>query len=714
MEAVDPGFVQELHADLARKYRTHAAKLETAWRSFDKSQRTRCLKAGAANGDILRHPLDTSLGNVYKFIPEWNIRDLTEPDSDRLLDLLKHRATLSLEEQYFRGLDDSDGDHGHILTMMRTKRLRHVASFENCFTTFMDSRTSRYGRSFRLLRDIDECLSDLEPAFRAGVCVPQSVGELILQRQLYMLQCLNIVVEDVLEIDSRTRNQSQRPKKSSDDATLSNLAKLSVQDVPTKVAMPDIAADARDRSATLLERVEMLSAEPVVLAHATNMAFFSRTGLVPDEKGRSLPVHTDKHISGAVFEAVHGEVQAAAIWAYITRLVEAIEVSDRDKTYRALILQELSNVCQLEYERTQALFRRHVATGAGPKRFKRISNAYDNAGNARLAMKGRPEDLTRSDPLFSYLLRLCQPSTAPSNATDWMKRLGDLYTAHPTERERLEERQADALFDLAVIVGFVQDLSSAVTLPSCSNKKGRAFVKRSRELEAELTALKTEIDLRDYAVPIHNLLEPGMAEGALAALEEFVVANAGTKIGFLYQDLITECFADLESRYEQMKINKAKNTLPAACIDSTVPEPKEAMISRRKEKLKTRPSQASTYELSPRHSVAAEQPQLSASSDTIQVSASTADFFANLFSKSQARRSTTWTSFVTAMAELGFSVYPRYGSVYTFRPPMQFKVERPLTIHRPHQSQIEGYRLLILARRLNRTYGWGEKTFKLQ
>ncbi|KAK1837630.1 ipa protein [Colletotrichum chrysophilum] len=598
MEAVDPGFVQELHADLARKYRTHAAKLETAWRSFDKSQRTRCLKAGAANGDILRHPLDTRLGNVYKFIPEWNIRDLTEPDSDLLLDRLKHRATLSLEEQYFRGLDGSDGDHDHILTMMRTKRLRHVASFENCFTTFMDSRTSRYGRSFRLLRDIDECLSDLEPAFRAGVCVPQSVGELILQRQLYMLQCLNIVVEDVLEIDSRTRNQSQRPERNTPG-----------------------------------------------------------TGLVPDEKGRSLPVHTGKHISGAVSEAVHGEVQAAAIWAYITRLVEALEASDRDKTYRALILQELSNVCQLEYERAQALFRRHVATGAGPKRFKRISNTYDNAGNARLAMKGKPEDLTRSDPLFSYLLRLCQPSTAPSNATDWMKRLGDLYTAHPT-------------------------------------KKGRAFVKRSRELEAELTALKTEIDLRDYAVPIDNLLEPGMAEGALAALEEFVVANAGTKIGFLYQDLITECFADLESRYEQMKIDKAKNTLPAACIDLAVAEPKEAMISRRKEKLKTRPSQASTYELSPRHSVTVEQPRLSASSETIQIA--------------------TWTSFETAMAELGFSVYPRYGSVYTFRPPMQFKVERPLTIHRPHQSQIEGYRLLILARRLNRTYGWSEKTFKLQ
>ncbi|KAH9229407.1 hypothetical protein K456DRAFT_40284 [Colletotrichum gloeosporioides 23] len=527
METVDPGFVEELHADLARKYRTHAAKLETAWRSFDKSQRTRCLKAGSKRVEYSR----------------------------------PHRTRL-----------------------------------------------------------------------RADVCVPQSVGERILLRQLYMLQCLNTVVEDVLEIDSRTRNQSQRPKKSSDDPTLSNLAKLSVQDVPIKVAMPDIAADARDRSATLLERAKMLSAEPVVLAHATNMAFFSRTGLVPDEKGRSLPVHTDKHISGAVFEAVHGEVQAAAIWAYITRLVEALEASDRNKTYRALILQELSNVCQLEYERTQALFRRHVATGAGPKRFKRISNAYDNAGNARLAMKGKPEDLTRSDPLFSYLLRLCQPSTAPSNATDWLKKLGDLYTAHPTERERLDERQADALFDLAVIVGFVQDLSSAVTVPSCSSKKGRAFVKRSRELEAELTSLKTEIDLRDYAVLIDNLLEPGMAEGALAALEEFVVANA-------------------------------------ACIDSAVVEPKEAMKSRRKEKSKTRPSQASTYELSPRHSVTAEQPQLSASSETIQVSASTADFFANLFSKSQARISTTWTSFETAMAELGFSVYPRYGSVYTFRPP---------------------------------------------
>ena len=84
------GVVKDLHSDLSRKYRTHGATIEDIWRSFDKNQRVRCLRAGAADGVVLKHPLDTSLGNAYKIIPEWNLRDITEPESDFLLHLLKH------------------------------------------------------------------------------------------------------------------------------------------------------------------------------------------------------------------------------------------------------------------------------------------------------------------------------------------------------------------------------------------------------------------------------------------------------------------------------------------------------------------------------------------------------------------------------------------------------------------------------------------------
>jgi hypothetical protein len=93
------------------------------------------------------------------------------------------------------------------------------------------------------------------------------------------------------------------------------------------------------------------------------------------------------------------------------------------------------------------------------------------------------------------------------------------------------------------------------------------------------------------------------------------------------------------------------------------------------------------------------------------VSASAADVFSALFDKTQSRGEVSWAGFVTAMTGLGFSVLPKFGSVYTFLPPASMRLKQSLTVHRPHKSHMDKYRLLILSRRLTRKYGWGEKTF---
>jgi hypothetical protein len=62
------------------------------------------------------------------------------------------------------------------------------------------------------------------------------------------------------------------------------------------------------------------------------------------------------------------------------------------------------------------------------------------------------------------------------------------------------------------------------------------------------------------------------------------------------------------------------------------------------------------------------------------------------------------------MADLGFSVMPKGGSVFTFNAPASME-SRPITLHRPHVFEIEGYKLLIIARRLQRVYGWSAKSF---
>ncbi|KAL8377537.1 hypothetical protein RB595_008289 [Gaeumannomyces hyphopodioides] len=699
-----PGLVRELHGDLKRKYQKHADRIETIWRSFDRAQRERCIKAGAMDGVVLAHPLDRSLGNVCKFIPEWNLRDLAKPGSDVLLDHLKHRSTTSLHEQYRDGVAGGPGDHQVINTMMVTRGLRHIQSFKDCYTMFMDGED--YGRSIEIVKRRDEVMAGLANAIRACLVVPQATGELVLQRQLYLLQSLTIIIDDILEEGSKSRASKELPKKPNMAATAA-LAKMSIRPPPPKkLQLPDLVVSARDQRSSNEEYIRLLSTEPVVLAHVVNFWFYSRPELVPDEKGRILPVHTDKYLSAAVFDAVHSLVKGAAIWTYIGRLLDLLGDPNTDKVYRAIILQEVSNICHLEYSRARSHFKRNVQPRIGAKWFKRSSNAYDRAGNARVNMKGSPEELTRTDPQLHYVLRLCQDTTDACKAVDWITRLTELHEAHPEERKRLSDGEADALSDLAAIIGFIWEVSPAISMPPLSRKKGQLFASRSQELEVELNAARKEVDLRDYVVPMGNLLEPGVAEGALGALDQFVVDRTGTKMGFLYQDLIEECLSDLQNQYQQ-HVKAQTEMKKSTPLPVPTPQSTEKLVEERKRKEKTRPSTTCAFELVP-----TPEPSPSPASP-LKVASSTAEVFLTLFKKSESRGSVSWAAFEAAMGDLGFSILPRLGSVYTFQPPEGMAKQKPLTLHRPHKSHIEGYKIPILARRLNKAYGWDEGTFEV-
>ena len=695
--------VQELHGDLKRKYLKHANRIETMWPTFNKAQRELCIKAGAKDGAVLAHPLDESLGSVCEFIPEWNLRDLTKPGSDFLLDHLKHRTTKSLSEQYCIGVADGPGDREVIEGMMRTRGLRHVQSFPNCYTLFMDG--GEYGHSFEILKEHDQIMAGFASAIRAGLVIPQATGELVLQRQTYLLQGLKMVIDDILEEGSKSRSRKDLPEKP-DTAAAAALAKMSIRSAPpTKFELTDLVVSARDQRISLEEYLRLLSVEPVVLTHVVNCWFFARPELVADEKGRILHVHTDKHVSAVVFDAVHSLVKGAAIWTYISRLLDLLSNPNIDKMYRTIVLQEVSNICHLEYRRAQSLFKRHVQSGSGAKWFRRSSNAYDKEGNVRVNMKCSPEELTRADPHLHYVLRLCQDETDARKAVDWIKRLTDLHDAHPEEREKISGGEADALSDLAVIIGFIWEVSPVISMPPLSRKKGQMFVSRSSELEVEFNTVKKEIDLRDYAVPIDNLLEPGVAKGALKALDSIIIEKMGTKMGFLYQDLIEDCLSDLQNRYQQIKATAQKGESPPNPVST--PQPTEKRVEGRKQKEKTRPSTTSTFELVP-----VPEPPPPPPASPFKVAASTVEVFETLFGKSEARGSVSWAAFEAAMTDVGFAVIPKFGSVYTFRPPESMAMQKPLTLHRPHASHIEGYKILFVARRLNRTYGWSKEAFE--
>ncbi|KAI1411637.1 hypothetical protein F5Y13DRAFT_165453 [Hypoxylon sp. FL1857] len=591
--------------------------------------------------------------------------------------------------------------------MMRTRNLRHVNSFKNSYMFFLDGGV--YGRSYTSLQDHDATLASFGPAIRAGVCVPRSTGELILTRQHYMCQLLNIMIEDILDVGSISRSKQERAKRLTQSASTVHSTLAIVQSAkPGKIELPLLISNSSDRKSFLDEYLSLVCNEPVVLAHDVNVWFFSRPELVADERGRILPAHTDRYISSAFVEAVHKAVNSAAIWHYICRLLELLRGASH-KAHRATLLQEISNMCQLEYNRAQSMLKRHISTGIGSKWFRRISNSSNN----RLVMKGDPDLLTRENPQLQCLLRLCQPETNASQAMHWIQKLDDLYKSHPSERETLQEREADSLCDLAITVGFIQSLSLSVAIPPFNKKKGQFFASRAAELGAELDQIKTEIDLTDFAAPIENLLEPDMAKNSLNALDQCIINNMGTKMGFIYEDLITDCTLRLTERaINDQADQQAKNCFISLPSDTSA-QPREVRIQERRRKDKTRPDHSSIYEINPSVERPVKGMQATEPMEPLIVKTATAATFFTLFSKSEARGSITWAAFEAAMADLGFSIIPEYGSVYAFTPPPSLALRKSIKLHRPHRSRIEGYQLLFLASRLNRNYGWTSQSFQV-
>jgi hypothetical protein len=192
--SVTPAFVKELYYELARKYQAHGTKIEQIWRSFDQNQREKAVKAGAAEGALLTAPTDQTLGNMYKLIPEWNLQDLIQPESDYLLDQIKRRATNSLRDQYQSGVHGTAGDHAFVLENI--DHLGRTRSTRGGFMLFIND--AEYGESFVFEEtpDRDTMMTGLSTAINAGCCVSLLTGELILQRQYYLLLALNILVEE--------------------------------------------------------------------------------------------------------------------------------------------------------------------------------------------------------------------------------------------------------------------------------------------------------------------------------------------------------------------------------------------------------------------------------------------------------------------------------------------------------------------------------------
>ncbi|KAK5687680.1 hypothetical protein LTS10_001820 [Elasticomyces elasticus] len=679
--------IPELQQDLRRKYHNVGSKVEVLWRRFTPEQREKAMRATVGDGQVLKTSRDPGVGmlrGAREVNPDWNLEDMTSTPQF-FLDRLKFRVETDLHHQHLEGVNGEPGDR----EIIHVAAQRKVAGHDDHWATFNDLGKD-YGR-WHQADEAEDRQSMTEMAARYPlVVVPAREARLLINRQTATFVYYNHLIEEILNLGSDSRARGTSGRKATKE-TADAFAKLTIAPKPLKASISDL-----------------LRSEPVVLDHAVNMMNWSRPELVPDDLGRVLPLFADKYLSIAFFEVMSSAVKIISTWDYIARLIRMLDGLD-DKVKRPLIMQELSNTCHLEYRRAQAEFRRQVSSTfrAASNCFRRITTDE----TSRVAIKGQPSNFTLSDPQLHYILRLCHPDTSHTSAAQWIQKLDDHNTRHADDRKRLTDDQALTLGDLAIIVSFMHTVSTSLTMVPGSKKTGLLFTGRTAELDVELARYKAAADFGDHLVPTHNLLEPGVAANALRALDEFVIEHAGTSLGSLYENMLDGCLNDIEKTFSHVK-----SRLEAVDKTTYVPLPSEDPTTatfraeQRREKAKTRPAEVRVYDIT---AIAPRQPDVVVvPAPRLKVKGSVAAVFSTIFAKSEARGSVSWADFAAAMADMGFSVTPKGGSIYTFHAPESIGA-RSITLHRPHDSEIDGYRLLILSRRLNRTFRWKAETFEV-
>jgi hypothetical protein len=282
--------VDALHRDLALKYERHFPRVQKIWRASNQVKRGQYLRAGAHGGFIPDNPLalvDT----------ESLILDVTWEKSEYLLDVLTHRATKSLEEQFWEDVDGGPGDYD----VMEAAEYDLHYQYGACYTYFTNDL---YGETRRISEESrEEILNTFDEDIEAGVLVPAALGDLVLRRQLSMLKDLNEIFDVILDGKSGRKRQGRGSGKrkvrntGEDEST-----------APTLQGLTDCAEEYKAYGEVQLSRLHTV---PTVLHEAVEAQVLSRAENVPDKYGATAPSSVG-HVERDVFEAVHAQVRVVA------------------------------------------------------------------------------------------------------------------------------------------------------------------------------------------------------------------------------------------------------------------------------------------------------------------------------------------------------------------------------------------------------------------
>lgn len=287
------------------------------------------MKESTGDGEVLRHSRDIRLGDLHMYIPEYNLKDMTST-SEHFLNIFEFRALTPLLNQLYEGTNGIPGDRE---VMEETGMLYAHASREEK-TVFLDGEF--YGLHLLPGKNAGGVFPDIPFGSAASLVMPRAIGQFILFRQEFLFQYLNHIVEEILDLGSETRKKIA-PEKDVNQAFVTAISNLKIQPKSLTSSLPQVRAHALESKTALEDHLHLLRSEPVVLNQAVKTAYWSRSELVPNDKGRILPVMTDRHLSAAFFESLTTAVKSIAIWDYILHLLELLD-NMSDKINRGIVL----------------------------------------------------------------------------------------------------------------------------------------------------------------------------------------------------------------------------------------------------------------------------------------------------------------------------------------------------------------------------------------
>lgn len=291
-----------------------------------------------------------------------------------------------------------------------------------------------YGKGVKVPSPLDAGFEQFANLARHFLVIPSSRATIIMLRQILLPQLLVSLTDKIL-LEGAGFGSTIVPSSSSCAEPIRRQAPP-IEERPSERSLADLIVRAEERKQNVEDGLNLLCTEPHVLKSVVYTHFYLRPELLGYAGGTKLFLeHTDKYISDAVLEVIHGAVQETANWDYIYRLLKYLQDNPKDKAYQSIISQELSNVCHYEYNRVKANFKRIFQAETGVELFSRQSGMLDKAGNALVKMKCNLVKLAEKDPYLHCLMYLCLPQTTCTGAIEWVKKLVVNIPDRPDGRE---------------------------------------------------------------------------------------------------------------------------------------------------------------------------------------------------------------------------------------------------------------------------------------